>query len=26
MRDDFLGKLAERTKGDVETKILKGAV
>ncbi|MBI0583591.1 MAG: ribosome assembly factor SBDS [Methanomassiliicoccus sp.] len=26
MRDDFLGKLAERTKGDVETKILKGAI
>jgi ribosome maturation protein SDO1 len=26
MRDDFLGKLAERTKGDVETKILKGAL
>ncbi len=26
MRDDFLGKLAERTKGDVETKILKGPV
>jgi ribosome maturation protein SDO1 len=26
MRDDFLGKLAERTKGDVETKILKGTV
>ncbi len=24
MRDDFLGKLAEKTKGDVETKILKG--
>jgi ribosome maturation protein SDO1 len=26
MRDDFLGKLAERTKGDVETKILKGVI
>ncbi|OPY26230.1 MAG: hypothetical protein A4E31_01550 [Methanomassiliicoccales archaeon PtaU1.Bin030] len=26
MRDDFLTKLAERTKGDVETKILKGTV
>lgn len=26
MRDDFLGKLAERTKGDVETKILKSAI
>jgi ribosome maturation protein SDO1 len=26
MRDDFLGKLAERTKGDVETKILKGTI
>lgn len=26
MRDDFLGKLAERTKGDVETKILKGSI
>ncbi|NLT37557.1 MAG: ribosome assembly factor SBDS [Methanomassiliicoccus sp.] len=26
MRDDFLGKLAERTKGDVETKILKGPI
>jgi ribosome maturation protein SDO1 len=26
MRDDFLGHLAERTKGDVETKILKGTV
>jgi ribosome maturation protein SDO1 len=26
MRDDFLGKLAERTKGDIETKILKGTI
>jgi ribosome maturation protein SDO1 len=26
MRDDFLAKLAERTKGDVETKILKGTI
>lgn len=26
MRDDFLGKLAERTKGEVETKILKGTI
>lgn len=24
MRDDFLGKIAEKTKGDVETKIVKG--
>ena len=26
MRDDFLAKLNERTKGDVETKILKGSI
>ncbi len=26
LRDDFLGKLAEKTKGNVETKILKGTI
>ena len=26
LRDDFLGRLNELTKGEVETKILKGAI